>query len=95
MKVYSLEEIEEVLAKDEEEGEQLLLGQQVDWHGQVLTYTEHGLEKMFTCVICGQEPEVYYIRRGAPGWCYVFTQAGEYKADLRNQDYYCSKHTGH
>lgn len=49
------------------------------------------IELPLKCATCGQISEPFHIRQGAPGWCYVYSQQGQYLADLRNQELVCGE----
>lgn len=102
-KIYDLEELEVLLegleVEDLDKGAGLLVRFPVGLDDFAIVPTARvghfaiGLAYDFTCEVC-QKPadQQYYICRGSPGWCYVFTQDGRYMADLREGGYYCDDH---
>ncbi len=49
-----------------------------------------GFRAILQCSKCNGMGHEVFITRGAPGWCYVYSLAGKYEANLRDQNYVCS-----
>lgn len=92
--VQMVQELEDEFEEDPES----LLGQKVDWYGQVVQFVKFGpkdqigLRVVLYCERCRCNSIVVAVSGGPSkyDWCYVYDLVtGEYQADLRNQSYVC------
>jgi hypothetical protein len=74
----------------------VLVGKLADWHGDPfpIVQLDNGriaIAVTLTCTRCKIEQITAYAGSGCHtgAFCYIFTQVGEYQADLRNQEYVC------
>ena len=74
---------------------QQLVGRSADWHGKpslIVPFKESlAIKVTLECARCGKNPTTVYARSGchAGAFCYVYSESGEFQADLRNQEYVC------
>ncbi len=88
----NLHELNTLLDAIDEASSQYLIGQLVEWYGQIapivrLSNGELALQVDLPCAHCGQPHETYYALRGRDGsFCQLADIEGTYQADMRSAD---------
>lgn len=98
--IYDVDELDNIIDALVDNGVSLdiLVGSKVIWHDEHKSpIVAHGsgiaIQKRLYCHRCGKRGTTVYLsggmHRGA--WCYAYNKRGQYRANLRDQDYVCQE----